>query len=130
MANPSLSRTTRPASPDIREPVETIKRERTMKLAGVLAGMGLLVGGLFAVPFLDFRQGFDPGPTEAAYAPERNSDQAADTAPGTVDQAPAMQRDATNVEQAAPMDNQANPMDNGERGAPDTGSPGTAQPAQ
>lgn len=121
MANPVLSRTTRPASPDISEPVETIKRERTMKLAGVLAGMGLLVGGLFAIPYLDFRQGFDaPGPTEGppAYIQERGSDQAADTeaAPSTPEQAPAMPQDTPTMEQAAPVDN-------GERGAPDAVAP-------
>ena len=129
MANPSLSRTTK-ASPDINEPVEAIKRERSLKLAGVLAGMGLLVGGLFAVPFLDFRQGFDPGPTEAAYVPERNQPAETDTTPSSVEQAPAMPRDQVNVEQAAPVDNQAGTMDNGERGAADTATPAAAPQAQ
>ncbi len=120
------------ASPDINEPVETIKRDRTTRLAGALGGLALVTAGLLAMPFLDFRQGFDPGPAETApaYQVDRGaSDQGSST----------MINDTVNNQQTEPtmlppaeMPQQAAPdtTDQGSRGMSDSTSAPDNQGAQ
>ena len=65
------------SSPDIVEPVKLIKRDRTMRMVGALGSLGLMMAGLFAFPYLSFRETIDPGPAQSAlfFSPQDTTDE-------------------------------------------------------